>query len=205
MKPATFAQAAQILKLVLDQDPTCDSVDELCRTGLLTDLLQCDPTAVDREQLRQLIGLLPLKPELRVDRRLTIEEMVSLGNYDGQNSQVSSEFFKVTGTGIINVVPELIWFGLEMYSDEAERRLRDMGKVPARIEEILGFGATFPDFQRRFPIVGLDASTRLQYGLATASLSAETDGVKRVLGLRPREDKWPKNARYLAFDRMAHR
>lgn len=54
---ATFHQATHLLTLFGQKNVSKDQFGLLVNSGLLSDLLDCDPTKVDRDKFRQVLGL----------------------------------------------------------------------------------------------------------------------------------------------------
>lgn len=99
-----------------------------------------------------------------VDYNMTVEEMVAAGCYDRKNWDIDSKNFKVEGRGRIEVDLELVHFGRVMSSDEVLKELYQKGLRPAKLEELLAFGAKYPDEQRKYPVVALGSVWRLWNG-----------------------------------------
>ncbi|MEK7630468.1 MAG: hypothetical protein AAB417_00335 [Patescibacteria group bacterium] len=89
---------------------------------------------------------------------MTLKQMIAVGKYDWSNPDITPERFPINGGGIVESVAEAIHFNHNISSDDAEAKLDRTGLRPGRIEELLTFGATFPDMQRKFPIVALGSS-----------------------------------------------
>ncbi len=92
---------------------------------------------------------------------LSLEEMIAAGRYDWKNDDITAKHFPMKGEGIADVDIQLVHFGHMMdSSDKVIRELDKMGLRPASIEELLAFGAKYPDVQRQFPIVVLGSLWR---------------------------------------------
>lgn len=95
-----------------------------------------------------------------VDYSTSLAEMVAAGKYDYANENIVAKNFPISGTGTGTVEEEVIlvhfkWF---IESEDAIREMVEMSLEPAPIEDLLSFGAQYPDLQREFPIVCLGSS-----------------------------------------------
>ena len=95
-----------------------------------------------------------------VNYGLSLEEMIAAGRYNWKNGDITAEHFPMNGDGTKEVVTELIHFNNYTESDKALRELDRRGFRPATIEELLAFGAKYPELQRQFPIVALGSIWR---------------------------------------------
>ena len=92
-----------------------------------------------------------------VNYDLSLAGMIKAGRYDWVNSDITEKHFPVKGEGIKEVTAELVCFNKYMSSKDVLRELDRCGLRPATIEEILAFGAKYPELQRQFPIVALNS------------------------------------------------
>lgn len=95
--------------------------------------------------------------EFLVDYTMSLSDMIKVGQYNWVNSDVSEKNFPRNSAtnGQVTTKAELLHFGRDISSDDA---LAEMGKLrfrPATLEELLAFGAKYPEVQREFPIVAL--------------------------------------------------
>lgn len=95
-----------------------------------------------------------------VDYGLTLEEMVAAGRYDRKNTDITAGHFPLVRSGAMDVGIVLVHFNRYITSDEALRELDKMGFRPAKLEELLAFGARFREVQREFPIMALGSVWR---------------------------------------------
>ncbi len=95
-----------------------------------------------------------------VNYDLSLAEMIKVGKYDSVNSGITKKHFPVNGEGTNEVVTELVHFNRFIGSDEVIRELDKRGFRPATIEELLAFGAKYPEMQIQFPIVALGSLWR---------------------------------------------
>ena len=93
-----------------------------------------------------------------VDYRKTVKEMVLAGRYDWKNDDINSENFPVSGEWAVSVNLELVHINKSVDSEGVLDYLEENGMRPATVEELLAFGATYPEIQREFPIICLGSS-----------------------------------------------
>jgi hypothetical protein len=124
-------------------------------------------------------------------------EMIAAGKYDWTNSDITAECFPVKGKGQANVNFIVKHFARSISTEAALKELDNEGLRPATIEELLAFGAKYPDEQRKCPVIAL------------VSVSADSSGSRRVaclygcdswrgLGLSFIDNRWGDCCRFLA-------
>ena len=94
---------------------------------------------------------------LRVDYGRTIESLVAAGKYDWFHIDISSELFATERKGLAEATIELLHFETRKPTEEVLQAITSHGLRPADIVEILTFGATYPEEQRKYPIVARGA------------------------------------------------
>ncbi len=152
---------------------------------------------IDAGELRQFLNLAPLE-ELRmtVDYGQTLVKMIAAGHYDWVNIDITAKNFPIVGKGKQKLVSRLIHFNRDISSDDVGEKLDTRGLRAATIAELLAFGMTFPEVQRKFPIIALGSLVLFLGSLHAAYLC--TDDAERCLHLHWRGDVWPTNWRFLA-------
>lgn len=90
-----------------------------------------------------------------VDRDKKLKAMVEAGRYDWTNSDITDKYFPVEGSGTVDVDIELVHYNRVMSEDNVRQDFDARGLRPATIEELLALGASKPDLQREYPIIGL--------------------------------------------------
>lgn len=90
-----------------------------------------------------------------VDRDKKLKAMVEAGRYDWTNSNITDKHFPVEGSGTVDVGIELVHYNRFMSEDDVRQDFDARGLRPATIEELLALGASKPDLQRKYPIIGL--------------------------------------------------
>ena len=90
-----------------------------------------------------------------VDYGMTLGDMVAAGGYDAKNDYITQENFPITGAGMVEVEFHLVHLNRYASTDAALVELNRQGFRPAKIEELLAFGARYKNLQKEFPIVAL--------------------------------------------------
>ncbi|MBI2039244.1 MAG: hypothetical protein HYT22_03130 [Candidatus Niyogibacteria bacterium] len=134
---------------------------------------------------------------ITVDYTLSLERMIAAGHYDWKNDDITAKHFPMKGEGSANVEIQLVHFNRVMESETVIRELDTMGLRPATLEELLAFGAKYPDIQREFPIVALGSVWRYASGFRSVPFLGRS-GAQRHLGLGWFEVRWDENYRFAA-------
>jgi len=151
-----------------------------------------------RGVFRNLLDLDPPETKIVVDYRQSLKQMVAAGHYDWKNDNIIAKQFPIIGEGELELTAELIHFHRTIESsDGIKRELKKMGLRAGSIEELLAFGATFPDTQRQFPIIALGSVTKLD-GLRFVAYLSNRD-LGRKLDLQLYDNSWGDLCRFLAF------
>lgn len=197
MSIATLKQGTHTLTLIGQQDPSMEDL-QILHDGPLTDLVQAIKarTLPPRDDFRKLLGLEPIELRITVDYSLSLEAMIALGRYDSRNYEITDKCFPITGKGKHERIAQLIHFNRVISLGVAEKELDKMGLRPGKIEELLAFGATFPEVQRRFPINALGSVTEVDGDRYMSCLGRL--GSQRVLDLGW-GGGWSEVCRFLAF------
>lgn len=198
MSLATFKQGTHTLTQIGQQNPDAEHLATL-HDGYLTDLVQAivEGSAPPRDDFRKFLGLTPVELRILVGYDLTLPKMIAAGHYDWVNSDITSERFPLSGKGKRNLVAEVIHLNRFISSEGAMAELDKMGLRPGKIEELLAFGATFPELQRKFSIVALGSSWTVGGRRSVAYLYGHFS--RRRLDLGWWGDGWRGFYRFLAF------
>ncbi|MBI1956993.1 MAG: hypothetical protein HYS44_00845 [Candidatus Niyogibacteria bacterium] len=132
-----------------------------------------------------------------VNYGLSLAEMIAAGHYDWVNNDITAKRFPVKGEGVVNVEIQLVHLNCTMESDDILRELDTMGLRPATIEELLAFGAKYPDIQCEFPIVALGSVCRRVLGHRRVPCLG-WNGAGRRLGLYWFGLRWSGGCRFAA-------
>jgi hypothetical protein len=130
-----------------------------------------------------------------IDCRQTLDQMIAAGAYDHVNRHITESSFPVAGDGASERELTLVHLGEVASTDEVLRQLDELAVRSGRIEELLAFGAAYPEAQRQFPIVAvgaLDEYRRRPFLRGTARV--------RHLDLRFDEKIWGGNVRFLTVE-----
>lgn len=158
---ATLDQAGHVLKLIGDKGVTKEQLTGIVNDGTLPDFLEAAASGFNksRAELRAFLGLgqlIVFVNSLVVDYSKTLAEMIATCGFDWKSHDFSANRFLELGKkGEPIIIAELVHFNLSISLSEAEEELKTMGMRAGTIRESLAFGATYPEMQRRFPIVAL--------------------------------------------------
>jgi hypothetical protein len=197
MTDATWEQAKHFLTFVSQKGTRGSQLQKLVVSGLLSDLLDANVDEVDRDAFRKLLGLTPVELHIVVDYMMSLEAMIAAGHYDWVNDNITSSRFPLKGDGRKDLAAEVIHFNRDISSDNAVADLNRMGLRPGTIEELLAFGAEFPEMQRQFPIIALGSSCKVDGVRRVASLGG--GGSRRSLYLLWWVLGWVRDSRFLGF------
>ena len=92
-----------------------------------------------------------------VDSRQTFAQMIEAGAYDHVNSHITEASFPVDRGDVAARELILTHLGGVSSTDLVLHEMDNLGVRSGRIEDLLAFGATYPELQRQFPIVALGA------------------------------------------------
>ena len=137
---------------------------------------------------------------LTVDYGKSLEAMVAAGHYDRYNN-ITAKRFSIEGNGVVEFEGRYFHFDRTISSETAIEEMKKAGWKPAKIEHLLSHGKTFPEEQRKFPIIGL-GSTAEVYGNRLVS-ALYKDGSKRDLRLDCFVDNWGPTCRFLAVRKVS--
>ncbi len=195
---ATLPQAGHILTLIDQKGVSKEQLAVAVSDGILPDFLEALATGFNkpRGELRDFLGLGPLVLKVVVDYSMTLAEMIASGRYDWKNDDITTERFPVKGKGKVETTVELIHLNRVIATDEVKKEIDKMGMRPATMEELLAFGATFPEVQRRFPIIALGSVSQLGDFRDVPFL--DVDDSERGLSLDWSDDEWGERCRFLA-------
>jgi hypothetical protein len=127
-----------------------------------------------------------------IDYRQTLDQMIAAGGYDHVNRHITASGFPVAGGNAAERELTLVHLGRVASTDEVLHRLSDLAVRSGRIEELLAFGAVYPQAQREYPIVAvgaLDGYRRRPFLWGSPRV--------RHLDLRFDEKVWGGNIRFL--------
>ena len=89
--------------------------------------------------------------------------MIAAGQYDWENNDITTKRFPLHASdGIVEFEARYFHFDRNISSEDAIEEIKKAGWEPAKIEHVLSHGKTFPEEQRKFPIVGLGSVARVR-------------------------------------------
>ena len=142
---------------------------------------------------------------LTVDYSQSLEQMTAAGRYDWKNDEITSKRFPITGKGVVEFEGRYFHFDRNISSENAIKEIEAEDTAnpwsPAKIEHVLSHGKTFPEEQRKFPIVGL-GSVALVYGRRCVPVLHE-GGSGRYLYLNWFDDDWDPVCRFRAVRKVS--
>lgn len=132
-----------------------------------------------------------------IDYNQPLADMIGAGKYDWVNDNITAKRFPIKGTGVVERKLKLWHLDREIIeSSEVERLIRAAGQEPSPIEDLLAFGAKFPDKQCEYPIIALGSSAQVNGDRRVPYLGRS--GTRRTLRLTWHDDRWHRRCRFLA-------
>ena len=114
------------------------------------------------------------------------------------NSDATAEHFPARMEGRLNLEGYLFHFNHHISSPYGFQEMSKSGLIVGALHELVPFGKKYPDFQRRFPIVGLGQTWRDSDGDLRVAVLGELDSERRLfLGVWALD--WFSFFRFLAF------
>ena len=169
------------------KNPT--SVGQVLRDGL------CSPVV---SNTKMVTGAFPVT----VDYAHSLDQMIAAGKYDSVNPNITDQHFPLPSipTGLTTKADlklELVHLNRTVSSNEAIAELKQKGLRPATIHELLAFGATYPEEQRKYPIVALGSVWQRWDGYRFVPYLS-SDGDRRGLDRSFFGGGWRAGCRFLA-------
>ncbi len=204
----TSAQLTKFFELLEQRGMTPARFQILLGSGILSDVFEEKATLGNRFAVRQALGLgaLPSTPGSHiVDYSLDLEAMIAVGNYDWRNDDITDKRFPIVGTGRAEFEYTIFHFDRNMSSEDAVKEIvaadAENPWEPAKIENILAYGAKNPEEQRKFPIVGLGSVGRV-FGARYVPFLGRFDS-GRLLYLGWWGFGWDADVRFLAVRKVS--
>lgn len=187
---------------VIPEGTSLERFQAVLGSGLVHDIFHGEAQIANRLAVRRALGLgaLPSTPGSHVvDYGMSLDEMIAAGNYDWKNNDITAKRFPIVGKGKVEFEDTIFHFDRDISSEDAVKEILAADPKnpwePAKIENILAYGAKNPEEQRKFPIVGLgsvgevDGSRYVPYLYRSVS--------ERYLNLRWWDDGWNADCRFL--------
>lgn len=143
-------------------DEEYERIHNVLTSAIFLDAMDPHADLTQREAIRRALKLdaLPAELQIEVDTDNSIEDMVLAGAYDIV-PDITEGLFSVEGKGTGKHILrcELFQHPLKNFtpSEMVIAQMKERGLRPARAEELLSFGATYPLAQCRYRIVALGA------------------------------------------------
>ncbi|MEK7553547.1 MAG: hypothetical protein AAB504_02605 [Patescibacteria group bacterium] len=198
MKEATLKQAGKVLE-VIGETP-CEQLQKILSSGLLSDLLSANVDLVDRDVVRQALGLKPIGMHsylMTIDYDRSVKDGIKAGNYDWRNDDITAKNFPSQETGTAEVSIDILHFGKDISTDEVRAELDKHGYRPATLKELLALGEKHSNLQREFPIIALGSVWQGPHGCRSCPYLYR-DGSERCLGLGWVGSWWRGSCRFAA-------
>ena len=128
---------------------------------------------------------------------LSVEVLIRVGEYNWSNSDITEKNFRSEENGTQSVELRLVHFNRVISSEDALKELDRMGLRPATLKELLTFGSTYKEEQRKHPIVALGSVSRDWRGRWFVADLLEVAG-DRHLNLDGLESDWRERCRFAA-------
>ena len=202
-------QLLKFLTILEQKGATPESVQRAIASGVLADVF--DPMAKfdDRDAFRSALKLGTLLPDtfrLTVDYGQSLEAMIADGHYDWKNNDITAERFPITGDGIVEFEGRYFHFNRNISSENTIKEIEAADTAnpwsAAKIEHVLSHGKTFPEEQRKFPIIGLGSVAKVLGNRLVSYLGK--GGSERYLDLLYRFDYvWSPGYRFLAVRKVS--
>jgi len=136
--------------------------------------------------------------EVIVDYNRSLTEMIQAGNYDWTNSDITATHFPIKGKGRHEIKITLFSFIRDITSNTIISEIHNHGFYPARIEELLALGESYPDLQKQFAIVAFGSICLRQCGDLCVAFLGLSEG-ERDLGLFWFVNEWSPGCRFAAI------
>ena len=160
-----------------------------------------------RRSIDFLNGTLPTEAKasdsftITVNYSQSLAEMIKAGKYDWTNSDITEKHFPVKGGGVVERMLTIHHYNRAMESKEVIAALEAIGKEPVPVEDLLAFGAKYPEEQQKYPIIALGSVARVR-GSRDVPYLGRRDS-ERVLGLRWFGGRWSEDCRFLARNKVS--
>ena len=132
---------------------------------------------------------------VEVNYDLSLRDAIEAGDYQAVNASITIENFPSSKSGVSKEDIFLMRFEGRMTSEEVVHALSKKGMRPAELREFLAFGATYPEMQRKFSVIGLGSVWRDKKGYGNVPcLYTASEG--RYLDLHWWDDAWYSYSRF---------
>jgi hypothetical protein len=203
MNTYTPAQLKKLMETLEQNGVTTERFQMVIGSGLVSDIFNPEAQIANRIAVRQALGLGALPSQLGrhvVNYGMDLEKMILAGNYDWRNDDITAKRFPIVGKGEVEFEDTIFHFDRSISSENAVKEILAADPTnpwePAKIENLLAYGAKNPEEQRKFPIIGLGSVAKVNGNRNVPNLNK--DGSKRNLNLNWWDNDWNGNYRFLA-------
>lgn len=208
MNTYTPGQLKKLMETLDQHGVTSERFEAVKNSGLISDIFHPQAKIANRIAVRLALGLgiLPSEPGSHVvDYSQNLDEMVIAGNYDWKNKNITANRFSIVGKGRVEFEDTLFHFDRNISSENAAKEIIAADPKnpwePAKIENVLSYGAKNPEEQRKYPIVGLGSVCRVNGNRSVPYLGR--DGSERDLRLLWFGNDWSARSRFLAVRKVS--
>ena len=132
---------------------------------------------------------------VEVNYDLSLRDAIEAGDYQAVNASITIENFPSSKSGVSKEDIFLMRFEGRMTSEEVVHALSKKGMRHGELREFLAFGATYPEMQRKFSVIGLGSVWRDKKGYGNVPcLYTASEG--RYLDLHWWDDAWYSYSRF---------
>ena len=122
-----------------------------------------------------------------VDYGRSLKEAIQAGKYDWANDYITGENFPSIRSGVTEVEIVLVLFEPWTRPEAVLEEMTERGLRPAELQELLAFGAAYPDVQRKYPVLAIGSEWRNPLGEQFyPKLDVGRDG--RIVSIRRGDD-----------------
>lgn len=128
----------------------------------------------------------------------TIQELITVGQYDWANEDVSDEHFPNVQHQDVEVDLELFNFDRRISTDEVLSFFGEEGLVAANAAELLALGNLDHRLQKKFPLVALGQKWKFSKHNSFVLCLAWHGLLRRIYLLTQHKREWPPHTRFVA-------
>jgi hypothetical protein len=168
----------------------------------LFDVLARSPDPPSLEQQEEFMDTATIRDlTITVDYDKSLPDMIAAGKYDWVNPDITARKFPIKGTGNKKFRTRLFDFGRNTSSEAAVAAMKKEKFTPGGHVHGLAYGATFPEVQRKYPILCLGSSAQVSGYRYVVCLFRR--GAKRHLDLRSWGGGWRGGWRFLGVQEVS--
>ena len=138
---------------------------------------------------------------IHIDYSQSLADMIKAGKYDWKNDDITEKRFPLKGKGSVEHTVHLLHYDRVMTSVDVITAMDVAGQEPALIEDLLAFGAKYPEEQRKYPIIALGSSAGVRGSRRVPCLDGF--GSLRSLHLDWFDYGWLEQCRFLARNKVS--